>query len=78
MDASLIVSAIVCAIVVVSAIVALFRWVGKVDANTSATERLTLAFESYTVKTDDRYIDHEKRITSLEAGHGLTPPPPAR
>jgi hypothetical protein len=42
------------------------RWVGKVDENTKALNRLTGSFEKFTEKTADTLNDHEKRITVLE------------
>jgi hypothetical protein len=43
------------------------RWLGRVDRNTEATDRLTTAFEKFSDKTGSALLNHEKRITRLEA-----------
>lgn len=53
-----------CTIVALLAVIG--RWVMKVDANTQATERLTRAFEAFTVKIEATLFDHERRISHLE------------
>jgi len=67
MDPVTICTIIMAAIALVGLAVALFRWVAKVDENTRATERLTTAFDAFTAKIEERVLDHEKRITRLEA-----------
>lgn len=59
--------------VVVGGLWTLARWIGKVDQNTVATEKLTLVFEKFSDKTDgrlnnhdDKLNDHEVRIVKLE------------
>lgn len=53
------------------AIIAFFiqtgRWIAKMDANTSATEKLSSAFETFSGTVRDRLFNHEQRITTLEA-----------
>ena len=43
------------------------RWLGRVDRNTEATDRLTASFEKFSDKTGSALLNHEKRITRLEA-----------
>ena len=38
------------------------RFIGKIDRNSDATERLTQAFE----KSGNMLLDHERRITRIE------------
>ena len=45
---------------------AIAKWVGRVDANTAATIRLTTAFEKHADVVDTKLGDHEHRITILE------------
>ncbi len=45
---------------------AVAKWVGRVDANTDATERLTTAFEKHADTVTNKLGDHEHRITILE------------
>jgi hypothetical protein len=40
--------------------------VNAVNENTTATGKLTAAYEKFTEKTDGTLLDHEKRITRLE------------
>lgn len=47
--------------------IAIARWIGRVDENTRATARLTGAFDAFTEKVGNTLLDHEKRITTLEA-----------
>jgi hypothetical protein len=49
------------------ALVMLIRWVGKIDRNTEATERLTRAFDAFSDKISGRVDDHEVRIRVLES-----------
>lgn len=60
----------IAAIVPILALCALFygimRWVSKMDANTSATEKLTSVFQLFTTSVDGRFLDHESRISKLE------------
>jgi len=53
-------------VAVIAALFALFRWIGRVDANTRATDRLTTAFQEFTETVGARLSDHEIRITLLE------------
>ena len=53
-------------ITVAGTLIVFFRWVGKVDANTKATEKLTDAFNGFQEKISDRVADHEIRLTVLE------------
>lgn len=43
-----------------------FRWVGKVDANTKATEKLTDAFSVFSERVSLRVDDLTVRVTVLE------------
>lgn len=46
------------------------RFIGKVDQNTKAMEKLTAVFDKFTEKTTDTLSDHEHRITVLETKSG--------
>lgn len=61
---------LVAVVTIGTALVALVRWVGRVDRNTDATNRLTAAFELFTRRIDDRLTDHETRISRLEGHDG--------
>lgn len=54
--------AIAAGIAVLAFIFTIARWVGKVDRNTEATDRLTNSLTRVT----DTLLDHEVRITVLE------------
>jgi hypothetical protein len=41
--------------------------VNAVTDNTEATDKLTHAYETFTEKTANTLLDHEKRITRMEA-----------
>jgi hypothetical protein len=45
---------------------ALFKWIGKLNENTKATEKLTVAFETFAGQIQNRLTDHESRISHLE------------
>lgn len=51
---------------VVGLIYAIGRFVHSVEGNTTATEKLTVAFETHSAKTDETLVDHEVRISVLE------------
>jgi hypothetical protein len=59
---TILISALPAAAALLAVIVTVGRWVGRVDENTRATEKLTLTFE----KSGTVLLDHEKRITRLE------------
>lgn len=48
--------------------------INSVDENTVATEKLTKSFDRFTEKTNGTLLDHEKRITRIEAA-GWVPKP---
>jgi len=43
------------------------KLVSAVTDNTEATDKLTHAYETFTEKTANTLLDHEKRITRIEA-----------
>jgi len=43
-----------------------FRWIGKIDANTTATDKLTVTFESFVNRVGHTLEDHGVRLTKLE------------
>jgi hypothetical protein len=43
------------------------RLVSAVTDNTTANDKLTHAYETFTEKTANTLLDHEKRITRMEA-----------
>ena len=59
----IVISSITAIVVVGGGIGALARWVGRIDVLSSAMDRLTSAMET----TGNTLLDHEKRITRLEA-----------
>jgi hypothetical protein len=42
------------------------RWVGKVDENTKATDRLTAAFDKHADRVDAKLDDHDARLVVVE------------
>jgi hypothetical protein len=54
-------------IALLGALLLFARWVGKVDQNTRATEKLTEAFDAFSGKIGDKVDDHEVRIRVLES-----------
>lgn len=57
------------AVTMLGALWVLARWVGRVDANTAATERLTQAFEAFSDDIRRDVADHEARLRVLEDRH---------
>lgn len=51
----------------IGALVMFMRWVGKIDRNTQATEKLTEAFDTFSDRISLRVDDHEVRIRVLES-----------
>lgn len=51
--------------------VGIARWIGKIERNTEATERLTNSFDVFTDRIDVRLTDHEQRISRLEGRRHL-------
>jgi hypothetical protein len=53
-------------ITVAGTLIVFFRWVGKVDANTKATEKLTEAFGTFSERVNLRVDDLLVRVSILE------------
>lgn len=67
MDAGTVTEIIIAACTVLGVLYGGARWIGKIDRNTEATERLTSAFEKHAERVVEKLEDHEVRITVLES-----------
>jgi hypothetical protein len=70
--AYMILEIIVAVMLIGGGLLGLFRWFGKLERNTDATERLTAAFDAFTDRIDTRLTNHETRISQLEGWAGST------
>ena len=65
--ASIIYDWVTLAVIVLGVLFTGVRWVGKVDRNTEATEKLTTAFDTFSDRISGKVDDHEVRIRVLES-----------
>lgn len=64
--AELITTSVPALAVIVAALYGLGRWMGKIEQNTAATEKLSNAFEEHAEKIATKVEDHEVRIRLVE------------